>query len=169
MSGFLKLKFFSCFLLHTGFLTSTVNWFVSKPMTEGAFIKWKLFNDAVRMFVTYTFQLIPHEIFQLKIVQYLTLVRFNWSRIQPVVAFLISGKLTAVNRYGKDAHRSTHHGVCMLCLVSNLQSLSPLVGSNSFSALQESKQTKEKRKKVWKKLLLERLEAKLGQLKRHQY
>jgi len=46
-------------------------------MTEGAFIKWKLFNDAVRMFVTYTFQLIPHEIFQLKIVQYLTLVRFN--------------------------------------------------------------------------------------------
>ena len=27
-------------------------------MTEGAFIKWKLFNDAVRKFVTYTFQLI---------------------------------------------------------------------------------------------------------------
>ena len=27
-------------------------------MTEGALIKWKLFNDAVRKFVTYTFQLI---------------------------------------------------------------------------------------------------------------
>ena len=58
MSGFLKLKFFPCFLLHIGFLTSTVNGFVSKLMTEGACSKWKLFNDAVRMFVTYTFQLI---------------------------------------------------------------------------------------------------------------
>lgn len=84
MSGFLKLKFFPCFLLHTGFLTSKVNRFVSKLMTEGALIKWKLFNDAVRKFFylyfsadLYDYKLKPHEIFQLKIVQHWTLVRFN--------------------------------------------------------------------------------------------